>query len=139
MSQWLLTRRMFLLDVFSGISTKTQSLPTAVQYLKSVKLVYVTMKQLHVDETLVITNFLFHYRVQAQREIENEGNIYPPFMVLEYGQITNENISLNGIFPVTFMVEFYMENDILHYVDVRIPDRCARSANNLNLPLVFCR
>jgi len=56
--------------------------------------------------------------VQAQREIENEGNIYPPFMVLEYGQITDENISSNAVFPVTFTVEFYMENDILHYIDV---------------------
>lgn len=63
-------------------------------------------------------DFIIYFRVQAQREIENEGNIYPPFMVLEYGQITNENISLNEVFPVTFTVEFYMENDILHYVDV---------------------
>lgn len=39
-------------------------------------------------------------------------------MVLEYDQITNENISLDNEFPVTFTVEFYMENDILHYVDV---------------------
>lgn len=59
--------------------------------------------------------------VQAQREIEYEGSIYPPFMVLEYGQITNENISSNEVFPVTFTAEFYMENDILHYVDVRSP------------------
>uniref|UniRef100_A0A2S2RB76 Meckelin n=1 Tax=Sipha flava TaxID=143950 RepID=A0A2S2RB76_9HEMI len=94
-SQWLLTRRMFLLDKFSGVSTKIPSSPTVIQYLKSIKLV-----------------------VQAQREIENEGNIYPPFIVLEYDQITNENISLGDVFLVTFTVEFYMENDILHYVDM---------------------
>lgn len=41
-------------------------------------------------------------------------------MVLEYGQITVENISSNELCPVTFTVEFYMENDILHYVDVRL-------------------
>lgn len=41
-------------------------------------------------------------------------------MVLEYGQITDENISSNELFPVTFTVEFYMENDILHYVDVSL-------------------
>lgn len=63
---------------------------------------------------------LFCYRVQAQREIENEGNIYPPFMVLEYGQITDENITSNEMLSVTFTVEFYMENDLLHYVDVSI-------------------
>lgn len=40
-------------------------------------------------------------------------------MVLEYGQITDENISSNEVFPVTFTVEFYMENDILHYIDVK--------------------
>ncbi|XP_060849331.1 meckelin isoform X1 [Rhopalosiphum padi] len=96
-SQWLLTRRMFLMDLFSGYSIKTQGLPTVIQYLKTIKLV-----------------------VQAQREIENEGNIYPPFMVLEYGQITDENISSNELCPVTFTVEFYMENDILHYVDMSL-------------------
>jgi len=63
--------------------------------------------------------YIFNYSVQAQREFENEGSIFPPFIVIEYGQITNENISLNEAFPVTFTVEFYMENDILHYVDVR--------------------
>lgn len=42
MSQWLLTRRMFLTDFFSGIPIKTQGLPTVIQYLKSIKLVYVS-------------------------------------------------------------------------------------------------
>ncbi|XP_050521919.1 meckelin isoform X2 [Daktulosphaira vitifoliae] len=96
-SQWLLTRRMFLVDKLSGIPVKTQEIPLVIQYLKSAKLV-----------------------VQAQRETENEGNIYPPFMVLEYGQITNENISLNVPFSVTFEVEFYMENDALHYIDMTL-------------------
>jgi len=41
-------------------------------------------------------------------------------MVLEYGQITDENISSNELCPVTFTVEFFMENDILHYVDVML-------------------
>lgn len=68
--------------------------------------------QFHLD-------YIIYFRIQAQREMENEGNIYPPFMVLEYGQITSENISSNEAFPVTFTVEFFMENDILHYVDVR--------------------
>lgn len=63
--------------------------------------------------------FICVYSVQAQREIEYEGSIYPPFMVLEYGQITNENVTSNGMISATFSAEFYMENDILHYVDVR--------------------
>ncbi|XP_050441568.1 meckelin [Adelges cooleyi] len=97
-SQWLLTRRMFLVDKFSGVpAVKAQGFPAVVQYLKFAKLV-----------------------IQAQREVENEGNILPPFMVLEYGQATNENISLDVPLPVTFTVEFYMENDALHYVDMSL-------------------
>lgn len=55
-------------------------------------------------------------------------------MVLEYGQITNENISSNEVFPVTFTVESYMENDILHYIDVKL---CKIKITLLNFILRF--
>lgn len=53
-----------------------------------------------------------------RREKEDEGKIYPPFLILEYGELTPDDIGTNTFVQFIFSVDFYMDNDILHIIDV---------------------
>lgn len=49
---------------------------------------------------------------------EEEGRIYPPFLVLKYGEVTQEDIEANVEVPFTFSVEYEMENSMSHAIEV---------------------
>ena len=58
------------------------------------------------------------FRVKTRREKEDEGKIYPPFLILEYGELTNDDIAMNSLINFSFTVDYYMDNDIPHIIDV---------------------
>jgi hypothetical protein len=49
---------------------------------------------------------------------EEEGRIYPPLLVLRYGEVTHEDIEANVEVPFTFSVEYEMENSVSHAIEV---------------------
>lgn len=49
---------------------------------------------------------------------EEEGRIYPPLLVLKYGEVKQEDIEANVEVPFTFSVEYEMENSMSHAVEV---------------------
>jgi hypothetical protein len=49
---------------------------------------------------------------------EQEGQIYPPLLVLKYGEVTQEDIEANVEVPLTFNVEYEMENTVSHAIEV---------------------
>jgi hypothetical protein len=54
-------------------------------------------------------------KVQGHKE---EGQIYPPLLVLKYGEVTQEDTEANVEVPFTFSVEYEMENSMLHAIEV---------------------
>lgn len=60
---------------------------------------------------------LCYYRVKV-RGHEGEGQIYPPLLVLKYGEITQEDIETNAEVPFAFNVEYEMENSVSHAIEV---------------------
>ncbi|CAH0381316.1 unnamed protein product [Bemisia tabaci] len=94
--QWQLTRRFFLVDSLSGIENRVDTL-AAVRFLKSVVL---QVKMLH--------------------EVEEEGRIYPPLLILEYAELKGEEVESNLNVNLSFSVEFIMENDLPHIIDVSL-------------------
>lgn len=56
--------------------------------------------------------------MKIRREKEDENKIYPPFLLLEYGELTHEDIETNANIDFTFLVDYYMDNDIPHIIDV---------------------
>lgn len=56
--------------------------------------------------------------MKTRREKEDEGKIYPPFMILEYGELTHEDIETNTNIEFIFSVDYQMDNDISHIIDV---------------------
>lgn len=56
--------------------------------------------------------------MKTRREKEDEGKIYPPFLILEYGELTNDDIQTNALIHFSFSVDYYMDNDIPHIIDV---------------------
>lgn len=63
---------------------------------------------------------LFAFRIKTRREKEDEGKIYPPFLILEYGELTHEDMATNAFVHFSFSVDYYMDNDISHIIDVRM-------------------
>jgi hypothetical protein len=51
---------------------------------------------------------------------EGEGQVYPPLLVLKYGEITQEDIETNAGVPLAFNVEYEMENSMSHAIEVGI-------------------
>jgi hypothetical protein len=49
---------------------------------------------------------------------EEEGQIYPPLLVLKYGELTQEDIEVNVEVTFTFSVEYEMENSVSHAIEV---------------------
>jgi hypothetical protein len=60
---------------------------------------------------------LYYYRVKV-RGHEEEGQIYPPLLVIEYGEITKEDIETDAEVPFAFSVEYEMENSMSHAIEV---------------------
>lgn len=57
------------------------------------------------------------HRVKV-RGHEEEGQIYPPLLVLKYGEITQEDSDSSAEVPFTFSVEYEMENSMSHAIEV---------------------
>jgi hypothetical protein len=49
---------------------------------------------------------------------EEEGQIYPPLLVLKYGEVTQEDIEANVEVPFTFSVEYEMESSVSRAIEV---------------------
>lgn len=49
---------------------------------------------------------------------EEEGQIYPPLLMLKYGEVTQEDIEANVEISLTFSVEYEMENSVSHAIEV---------------------
>jgi hypothetical protein len=49
---------------------------------------------------------------------EDEGQIYPPLLVLKSGEITQEDIETYAEVPFSFSVEYEMENSMSHAIEV---------------------
>ncbi|PSN51036.1 hypothetical protein C0J52_15421 [Blattella germanica] len=88
-SQWQLTRRFFLIDKISGVPSpseksapgrKIEEIPTFIRYLKS---------------------FILRVKVQSHEE---EGRIYPPLLVLKYGEVNQQEIDENVEVSLSFKV-----------------------------------
>jgi len=58
------------------------------------------------------------FRVKV-RGHEEEGRIYPPLLMLKYGEVTQEDIEANVEVSLTFSVEYEMENSVSHAIEVR--------------------
>jgi hypothetical protein len=57
-------------------------------------------------------------KVRGHKE---EGQIYPPLLVLKYGEITQDDTETNAEVPFTFSVEYEMENSMSHAIEVGTP------------------
>jgi hypothetical protein len=49
---------------------------------------------------------------------EEEGRIYPPLLILKYGEVTQEDIEANVEVLLTFIVEYEMENSVSYAIEV---------------------
>nr|CAD7441633.1 unnamed protein product [Timema bartmani] len=99
-SQWQLTRRLFLIDKVSGVRANAERQrsiePSIVRYLKSLEI---------------------RVKVQGPKE---EGRIYPPLLVVEYGELTQEDIQANVPVALHFSVDYNMDNDLYHAIEVSV-------------------
>lgn len=83
-SEQKLHRRFFLVDSVSTKSSES-SLPKYVRYAKTIRLYFELIKD------------------------QNEGRIYPPMVIIDYGYVTTDN--LDKTVPVTFQIEYAMNYD----------------------------
>ncbi|XP_049787619.1 meckelin isoform X2 [Schistocerca cancellata] len=102
-SQWLLVRRFYLIDKISGIGINVREksqlfseVPSVIRYVKFCKL-----------------------RVKLQGS-EGGGRIYPPLLVIDYGEITEEEIKKDIKVSVSFMIEYEMDSRFAHSVEVAV-------------------
>nr|CAD7394278.1 unnamed protein product [Timema cristinae] len=99
-SQWQLTRRLFLIDKVSGVRADVERQrsiePSIVRYLKSLEI---------------------RVKVQGPKE---EGRIYPPLLVVEYGELTQEDIQANVPVALHFSVDYNMDNNLYHAIEVSV-------------------
>lgn len=63
-----------------------------------------------------MNNLLCPFRVKVQGH--EEGRIYPPLLMLKYGEVTQEDIEANVEVLLTFIVEYEMENSLSHAIEV---------------------
>ncbi|XP_046999873.1 meckelin isoform X2 [Schistocerca americana] len=102
-SQWLLVRRFYFIDKISGIGINVREksqlfseVPSVIRYVKFCKL-----------------------RVKLQGS-EGGGRIYPPLLVIDYGEITEEEIKKDIKVSVSFMIEYEMDSRFAHSVEVAV-------------------
>lgn len=62
---------------------------------------------------------LYISRVKVQESPE-EGKIYPPLLIVEYGELTENDVAANLPVKIKFEVEYNMENRITYIMDVCI-------------------
>ncbi|XP_067004734.2 meckelin [Anabrus simplex] len=110
-SQWMLTRRFFFVDKVSGIKAVLENekieqdeMPSVVRYLKSCEI-----------------------RVKVQNK-EEEGRIYPPLMVVTYGEITRDDIDAGTLVTLHFSVKYEMTNSFQYSIEVAMGVLCALAA-----------
>ncbi|KAJ9601533.1 hypothetical protein L9F63_000276 [Diploptera punctata] len=98
-SQWQLTRRFFMIDTVSGVKVasvsnkQVEESPSVIRYMKSCVL-----------------------RVKVRGR--EEGRIYPPLLILKYGEVNQQDIDDNVELSVSFKVEYEMENSMSHSIEV---------------------
>lgn len=49
---------------------------------------------------------------------EDQGRIYPPILILKYGEITAKDIEADKVINISFSVDFYMDSIITYTIDV---------------------
>ncbi|KAK6624732.1 hypothetical protein RUM44_011592 [Polyplax serrata] len=96
--QWQLVRRFFLVDKLSGVqSDETQSwnrIPRVTRYAKSITL---------------------NVKLVGQEE---EGKIFVPYLDVNYGEITREEIERGDLVSLSFSVVYEMDNSLSHALEV---------------------
>ncbi|KAK7873573.1 hypothetical protein R5R35_009277 [Gryllus longicercus] len=108
-SQWLLTKRFFLVDKVSGVQTvwvdgnDQEALPSVVRYLKSCEV-----------------------RVRL-RSAEDEGLIYSPLLVVHYGEVTQTEIEANSHVDISFSTSYDMPNNFDYALEVSMGVLCSLS------------
>ncbi|XP_063221567.1 meckelin isoform X2 [Bacillus rossius redtenbacheri] len=94
-SQWQLVRRFFLVDALLAAKPDDSS-PALVRYVKNMQL-----------------------RVRV-RGSDGEGRIYPPLVVVEYGELTPEDLRANRPVTLTFSTDYHMDNNFFYAVEVSV-------------------
>lgn len=95
MVNWLLVRRFFMFDTISSIGTKSDE-PCLLRYVKS-----------------------FQIKVKLRNDEQN-GQIYPPFIVLEYGEISEEQYSRGERIKFQFSSSYEMKSSMKQSIEVTI-------------------
>ena len=57
-------------------------------------------------------------RVQSGNE---KGRVYPPLLIIEYGELTSESIQKNDMVQLHFKVSFEMDSNMTHAIEVSNP------------------
>ena len=68
---------------------------------------------------LSFSNLLHFHRVSVRGHKE-EGQIYPPLLLIKYGEVNQQDIDDNVEVPISFQVEYEMENSMSHAIEVSI-------------------
>uniref|UniRef100_A0A1B6EQU8 Meckelin n=1 Tax=Cuerna arida TaxID=1464854 RepID=A0A1B6EQU8_9HEMI len=97
--QWQLMRRFFLVDTVSGKPVSTDKVEV-IQFLQSATL-----------------------RIRTQQG-EDQGRIYPPLLILKYGEITAKDLAADKPLDVSFTVDFYMDSRVTYTIDIWLGVLC---------------
>ena len=96
--QWQLVRRFFLVDKISGVEQvegQNQSLiPKVTRYAKSITL-----------KVRLVGN-------------DNSGKIYVPYLEIEYGEFTGEEVTRGNSVKHFFKIDYEIENSFSHTLEV---------------------
>lgn len=95
MVNWLLARRFFMFDTISSIGTKSDK-PCLLRYVKS-----------------------FQIKVKLRND-EHNGQIYPPLIILEYGEISEEQYSRGERINFQFSSSYEMKSSMKQSIEVTI-------------------
>lgn len=103
---WQLVRRFFLSEAVSGLRNKPDSegnpdieetkIPVVLQYAKSLSL---------------------SIKVQSGIDI---GKVYPPLLIIEYAELSGEQLKNNVMVPLHVDISFESENKLAHAIEVSI-------------------
>lgn len=100
-TQWQFVRRFFFVDKVIGVrydqdaKWPVDTPPEVVRYLKSASL---------------------NVRLQGTEE---EGKIYVPYLIVDYGELTREEIEKNVLVSLKFEVHYEMDNTLSHALEVQ--------------------
>ncbi|XP_068992594.1 meckelin [Neodiprion pinetum] len=103
-SRWQLVRRFFFTDTIAGIKAlptslgtafKREEYPTVVRYAKSINIL-----------------------IKVQNK-EEKGKIFPPLLMIEYGELLNEHVRQNVEVQISYKITYILaDNDMYNAIEV---------------------